>query len=285
MRDVDVEALKDADSAVFFEQTAGVSPDKYQRQILEYKGSRLILNCTRQWGKSLTVAGKAYRLAKYNSGFLALILCPSLRQSTEIFRKILHMSAEDKTALKKIEDSKQYVTMANGSRIISLPDKEGTIRTYSGVDLIIIDEASKVSEELFYAVLPMLAVSGGALYLMSSPYGKRGFFHREWTNGDAEWQRYQITARRDVLSRELLQGLSPPPLDAVSDECMRIPEKHLIEVIHKMPLQWFLQEYYCEFTEPEYQLIPYDLIKAALVDGVEPFRKDVANDEIRPFFR
>jgi len=281
---LDIEALKDEDPAVFFQETTGLCPDRHQKRILEYEGSRLILNCTRQWGKSMTIAGKVYRKAKYCPDYLALVLSRSQRQSTEIFRKVLNMNVNDNTALQKIEDSKQYVTLDNKSRIVSLPDKEGTIRTYSGVDMIIIDEASRVSEELFWAVLPMLAVSGGAVYLMSSPFGKRGFYHHEWFEGGAIWERYQITSRKDILSRELLYGLTPPPEDAIVDECPRIPKEHLLEVIDKMPVQWFLQEYYCEFTEPEYQLIPYDLIQSALADGIDAFSKDIISDEIRPFF-
>ena len=66
---------------------------------------------------------------------------------------------------------------ANGSRILSLPGTEKTVRCYSGVVLLIIDEAARVDDALYRAGRPMLAVSKGRLSAFSTPFGKRGWFH------------------------------------------------------------------------------------------------------------
>lgn len=68
----------------------------------------------------------------------------------------------------------------SGSRLIALPGKEGTIRGYSGVDLICIDEAARVPDETYQAVRPMIAVSGGRIIALSTPFGTRGWWYREW---------------------------------------------------------------------------------------------------------
>jgi hypothetical protein len=52
---------------------------------------------------------------------------------------------------------------------------EATIRGFSGVAPLIVDEASRVSDELYQAIRPMLAASGGEILLLSTPFGKRGF--------------------------------------------------------------------------------------------------------------
>lgn len=39
----------------------------------------------------------------------------------------------------------------------------------------------------------MLAVSGGSLAMLSTPFGKSGVFFEEWTNGQG-WERYEVTA-------------------------------------------------------------------------------------------
>jgi hypothetical protein len=55
--------------------------------------------------------------------------------------------------------------------------------------VIVVDEASRAPDSRYHAVRPMLAVSGGRLMLMSAPWGKRGFFHHEWTDvGDTWWR-------------------------------------------------------------------------------------------------
>ena len=80
----------------------------------------------------------------------------------------------------------------NGSRIISIPAKEETIRSISAVDLASSsDESAFVPDAVHRAVQPMLAVRQGQLVLMSSPFGKRGHFFDMFT-GDEEIDRYAV---------------------------------------------------------------------------------------------
>jgi hypothetical protein len=85
------------------------------------------------------------------------------------------------------------VELANGSRILALPGKESNLRGFARVALIVIDEASRVPDELYMGVRPMTAVSHGRIVLLSTPFGKRGFFHHEWTQGQG-WDRFEVTA-------------------------------------------------------------------------------------------
>ena len=139
-------------------------------------------------------------------------------------------------------------TLTNKSRILSLPGKEQTIRGFSGADLIVEDEAARVSDELYYSVRPMLAVSGGRLILMSTPFGKRGHFFNEWTDGGSTWERIQITAH----------------------DCPRISPEFLEEERQALGDWWFRQEYMCEFVETVDQVFSYDLVTAAIDEDIEP---------------
>jgi hypothetical protein len=58
----------------------------------------------------------------------------------------------------------------------ALPGTQKSIRGFSGAALLIVDEAARVDDALYYAVKPMLAVSGGSLLMLSTPYGRRGVF-------------------------------------------------------------------------------------------------------------
>ncbi len=86
-------------------------------------------------------------------------------------------------------DNEMSMLFPNGSRIVGLPGSEGTIRGFSAVSLLLVDEASRVPDELYLAVRPTLVVSGGAMWLMSTPCGKRGFFWETWERGGPEWDR------------------------------------------------------------------------------------------------
>jgi hypothetical protein len=113
--------------------------------------------------------------------------------------------------------------------------------------VLVIDEASRVPDELYQAVRPMLAVSGGRIVLLSTPFGKRGFFHSEWTDGIG-WQRTKITA----------------------DLCPRI-DKNWLDGERKMIGDWwYLQEYFCKFVETNDQVFSYDDIQMAISSDVKP---------------
>jgi hypothetical protein len=72
------------------------------------------------------------------------------------------------------------IAFPNGSRIVGLPENETTIRGFSDVSLLLIDEASRVADEIYRAMRPTLVVHEGDLWLMSTPNGRRGFFWDEW---------------------------------------------------------------------------------------------------------
>lgn len=232
---------------VAFARAVGLEPDPWQGNLLGSDAHRVLLNITRQGGKSTTAAVVALHRALYRPGSLVLVLAPAERQSKELFAKIAasyralgHAPAPDSAR-------KLGMALPNGSRIEALPGSEKTVRGFSGVDLLVVDEAARVADELYYAVRPMLAVSGGTLMLLSTPFGKRGAFYREWTGG-ASWERYTVTA----------------------EECPRIPPAFLAEEREALGQWWYAQEYCCEFMEAVDSVFGHDLIQAALSDEVEP---------------
>jgi len=145
----------------------GHAPDRWQRDVLLSRQRQLLLNCSRQAGKSTVAAALALHTALFEPRQLVLLLSPGLRQSTEIFRKLIDaydavdrpVPAESRTAL--------GLELTNGSRIVCLPGNETTIRGYTP-QLLVIDEASRVPDDLYRSVRPMLAVSQGRLLALST---------------------------------------------------------------------------------------------------------------------
>lgn len=219
--------------------------DPWQEDVLLSNSKRIILNNARQVGKSVTASLLALHLAVYEPDSLALLLSPSLRQSSEVFQCVhgfYRTIAEDVPARM---ESALRLTLRNGSRIISLPGQESTIRGYSGVDLLIVDEASRVPDDLFHAISPMLAVSDGRLILLSTPYGKRGFFYDTWEHGK-EWKKTRITAA----------------------ECPRISPEFLKQERASMPKWFWSQEYNCSFEANEASIFDYEAIEAMAREGI-----------------
>lgn len=235
------------DPARLFARVLGYPPDPWQARVLRSSARQTILNCSRQSGKSTATAALALHTALYEPGALVLLLSRALRQSQELFRKVTAgyrtlgrpVAPEAETAL--------TLELETGSRIIALPGSESTIRSYSGVRLLIIDEAGRVPDDLYRAVRPMLAVSGGKLILLSTPFGKRGFFFEAWEQGGAAWERIEVPAT----------------------DCPRIPAAFLEE--EKKALgPWYAQEYMCQFLDGQFQVFSHEHVMGALSDDVRP---------------
>src|SRR5215207_6984475 len=171
------EDLKLALDRAAFAKRLGLKPDPWQEDLLRSTSDRVLLNCCRQSGKSTMTGIIALHRAIYHPGSLILCLAPALRQSQELFGKIVGFYRELGRPVASQGERKLSLELENGSRIVTLPGSEKTVRGFSGVDLLIVDEAARVADELYYAVRPMLAVSGGRLLMLSTPFGKRGVFY------------------------------------------------------------------------------------------------------------
>ena len=90
----------------------------------------------------------------------------------------------------------------------------------------------------------MLAASGGDLWCLSTPNGKRGFFWDAWSTGGEAWTR----------------------VSAPATECARISKVFLEEQRRTQPDNWFRQEYMCEFVEDGQRWFDRDSVMGAVED-------------------
>jgi len=216
-------------------------PDEWAQTVMMSPARYVIENVSRQAGKSTCSAAIAVHRAIFFPGSLILVVSPTLRQSGELQRKCMKFyNIVDPKHEGLVEDTKLSVLLANGSRIIALPGQEDTLRGYSAPDLIIEDEASRVKDDLYTAVRPMLATNQGRLILLSTPNGKTGHFHKIWTEGGPEWLKILVTA----------------------DDIPRISKEFLDNERLNMTESEFLQEYYCEFQDAEGAVFSSDLFRS-----------------------
>lgn len=233
---------------VAFARAVGIEePDDWQTKLLRSESSRVLLNCCRQSGKSTTSAVLALHRALYFPNSLILCLAPALRQSQELFGKIAANYRELGRPVPPQGERKLSLELENGSRIVTLPGTERTVRGFSGAALLLVDEASRVDDALYFAVRPMLAVSGGSLVMLSTPWGRRGVFHEEWTGG-AAWERYEVPAT----------------------DCPRISPAFLDEERRALPERIYRQEYECSFEETEDSVFSYDDVRGAISEEAKP---------------
>jgi hypothetical protein len=232
-------------------EARGLAPDPWQRALLLSTDRQILLNCSRQAGKSTVVSALALHAALFAPEALVLLLSPSQRQSGEIFRKVLDLYHALDRPLRAVCKTQLRLELANGSRVLCLPGREGTIRSFSGVSLLVLDEAARIPDDLYRSVRPMLAVSRGRLVALSTPFGQRGWFWQEW-EGNGPWKRIRITWR----------------------DCPRISPEFIVEETRALGPDWVRQEYECAFNSLEGLVYP-DFALALVDDWPEPAGRPV----------
>ena len=240
------EMLHALDPVRFARERLSFRPDPWQERVLGSTSNRILLNCTRQAGKTTVTAILALHTAIYRPGALTLLFSKGQRQSTELLLKIQTLISTMARPPAVQKDSATEVRLKNGSRIVSLPGDGDSIRGYSAPQLIVEDEAGFVTDLLYEAFLPMLATSNGRLVLMSTPNGKRGHFHAIWSSLNPRWQRESVTAV----------------------QVPRISAEYLEEMSHEYGPWKFQQEFYCKFVEADDQFFPDHVIERAFSGNV-----------------
>lgn len=227
----------------------GVEPDPWQAELLRSASPRILLNASRQSGKSLSVALLNVHTALFRPGSLCLMCSPTQRQSGELFKKAVGIYRDLGRPVPADSETALTLTLENGSRIVSLPGQENTVRSYSGVTLLSIDEASRVPDGLYLSLRPMLAVSGGRLVALSTPRGTRGWWYEAWRSTTQPWERYEVPA----------------------EQCPRISAAFLAEEQASIGEWWYRQEYDCAFLDAESSAFGAVEVDLMFSEPVEPW--------------
>lgn len=155
--------------------------DPWQDQVLTTQGNMAICS-PRQMGKSTIISEDAGEYACKNKNKSIMIIAAVDRQSLLLFEKVLSYIYENYKNMiltGKNKPTKHELKLSNGSVIRSLPtgDSGYGIRGYT-IDRLYADEAAFIKEDVWAAVTPMLATTGGDIILLSTPFGTDGYFYR-----------------------------------------------------------------------------------------------------------
>lgn len=225
-------------SPVHFWRAVERPPYDYQIRFVREEGRRVVIKAARQTGKSTAAAIKALHTALLPHKTV-LIVSPSLRQSVEIFKRI--KSYVVKAGITPRRETQTELELENGSRIVSLPASEHTIRGYTA-HMLIVDEAAFVPDELFDAIIPSLAATNGTLILLSTPFGKEGFFYHAWL--DPAFSHHEFSAA----------------------ECPHYSKEFLAAERERMSDLAFRQEYLAEFVDDAAAVFPHSLVMSSIAE-------------------
>lgn len=232
---------------------AGIEADAWQATALTSTTPRALWLVARQLGKSSVAALLALFVALTEPGALVLLVAPAERQSAELLRKIRDYARLLGHPIPALGEAVLHLELANGARILALPGRsDATVRGYSAPRLVIVDEAARVADEIMAGVRPMLATSPqGRLLALSTPYGCRGWFWREWVEG-ADWERVEV----------------------VATECRRISPEFLATERRALGKTLYEQEYECRFHAAVDAAFDFAAIDRAVSADVLPLWAD-----------
>ena len=200
------------------------------------------LICSRQVGKSAVASYYATWYAYTHPGSVILIIAAVERQAAidlEMIRTFILGSPLLSTSL--LEISQTFVRLSTNARVYSLPaGAEGaTIRGFAA-DVVLLDEAARIPEDVYSAVLPMISTKRDAkLVLATTPRGMSGFV---WNATRSPiWKVVTIKATDSSL-------ISPGYLE---------------EMRRTMPEDAFRMEFLAEFVDESTSAFPFALLDAA----------------------
>ena len=262
-------------------ESLGFKPFPWQREVIEKRHRRLIINGARQIGKSTIVASIPAHTAKFYAGSLSLIGAPTEAQANETMRKVMGFISLDRDYPRLLKSSTEEIELENGSRILVRSASPSTFRGYSKPRVIILDEASRIEDEAYSSgVRPMLTDNPeGELILISTPFGREGFFYEAFTGSDGVWARYEVRSPYEPVGEGAATHLEWHMDEAEYTETMAMRNIHACysprhmnlqeqtEQLRAMKRQQYLQEYCCEFVEKEGQVFSYEDIQAMFVDA------------------
>lgn len=225
------------DPRELFRQAFGLDPHDWQDEYLTEQRNAIV-NKGRQVGASMGAAALAIHSCRYWANTNAVIVSPSLKQSTEITTKArIGLYA---LGVRLVQDSAAMLKLANGSRILSLPGTAKSVRGWTA-RLLIIDEAAYIDPETFTAARALVA-TGGRMVVQSTPADEVGMFYELANDTPSDWARFEVR----------------------SDSVPSISPEFLASERRSMTADEYAREYECAFGKAGASLFTLDRI-ASLV--------------------
>lgn len=158
-----------------------------QKKILACPDRFLAVRAARRFGKSFVFAAYAAWMASVNPNCRIVCISKTKSQSYELFYKIYTMVMNSILANSLKRNTLSRIEFDNGSVIEALPGRNPDSLRGPTINLILVDEAAYVPDQLFDAIYPtIMNVRGkslGKMVLISTPRFKSGEFYKAFQPG------------------------------------------------------------------------------------------------------
>ncbi|MGH3679893.1 MAG: terminase large subunit domain-containing protein [Natronosporangium sp.] len=198
------------DVGVFAGRLIGESLWPHQLEVATSPARFRCICAGRQVGKSRTLAVVALHAAFCTAGLRVLVVSAGDDASKDLLAQVSALASSPWLGGSVAADDSTRIVLSNGSVIRCVPASTKQIRGKS-VDLLIVDEAAFVSEEIWSAArYTILARPGSRVVLSSTPFGRRsGWFATLWRlglSGEAGYESWHWPSTvSPLVDRELIE--------------------------------------------------------------------------------
>lgn len=195
-------------------QYIGYTPRSHQKAVNEAVIGKYGVVCTvksrRQSGKSFMSLNLLLYYALNRKKCVSALVSVTLAQSRKVFQELV-AAVESSGVIARKNEQTLEIFFINGSKIFFKSSEQGTdsLRGYTINGILILDEASFLSESILEAVLPWTNVHRPPLLIVSTPKFRNCFFYRYFMKGlsgdkgyvSIDWNDYDLS---EFLSDEQL---------------------------------------------------------------------------------
>lgn len=204
----------------------------------------------RQVGKSVLLAVLALHTAATRRNATVLLVSAGEEAAKRLLAECAGL-ARDRLSGSVLDETRSTLTLSNGSTIRSVPASERQIRGWP-VDLLIVDEAGFVADDIWRAAEPaIVARSGSRVVASSSPWG-----------GAEHWFRALWRLGTDRPDEQVAAWHWPSTVSPLVDAAL------LEQIREREPADYFAREYLAEWADAAGSYFT----EAEIMAAVAPYR-------------
>ncbi|MDD3039557.1 terminase family protein [Bacteroides sp.] len=203
-----------SDPVLFAEHVLGITLHEGQKRILRSQARFIAVRAARRFGKSYVFSAYAAWAICTQENYRVIVISRIMRQSLEMFKTIKAIIMNSPMAESVVRCTMTEIVLSNGSQVQSLPGSSPNTLRGITANLVMVDEAAYVDEEIFIEIYPTILSTKGRMILISTPAFEVGEFYRacmlakeytsfHFTHADAVWDDGTPFVDPDELEREI----------------------------------------------------------------------------------
>lgn len=178
----------------------------------------IIVKSRRQVGKSISLEGLLIWSSLKEKDSFSLFISPVIQQARKVYQDVCKIASE---LIKSNNSSLLEIEFTNGSVVkFGSAQQADSLRGYTikGSGILMIDEATYISDDVFYQILvPTTNVNNSMVYVVSTPKFKKGFFFELFMKGQIDnpkvisidWNQYDTSCFLDNETLEVYRQQLP----------------------------------------------------------------------------